>query len=229
VTVSRPLGEELANLGVPRDRIHLVPNGVDTTLFHPRDRDEARRTLGLPLDRPIILFVGRLEPQKGLGELLDAFAAIRAKMPGAMLALVGNGVWRDRVEAKKKEWGDDLVAPGARPLSEVATWMAACNVFTLPSWNEGTPNVVLEALASGRPAVGSDVGGIPDVLSDPRSGLVVPAKNATALADGLLEALSREWPVNDVRACGPGSWGDSASQLHEVLESARKTSPRPSP
>ena len=220
VTVSRPLGHELEQIGVPSEKIHLVPNGVDTQLFSPRDRDGARRELGVPKGRPLILFVGRLEPQKGLGELLEAFAMVRAKRPDAILALIGDGVLRDEVQKKREAWGGDaLLAPGARPLAEVARWMTACDVFTLPSWNEGTPNVVLEALASGRPTVGSRVGGIPDVLADPKSGLLVPPKDARALADALGAAIARHWDAAEVRACGPSSWADSAARLYDVLSS----------
>ena len=99
--------------------------------------------------------------------------------------------------------------------------------ITLPSWREGTPNVLLEALASGRPCVGSDVGGIPDVLADPRSGLVHKVRDVTSLAEQLGRALDRDWPADDVRACGPISWSESAEQLRAVLErvvAARKKS-----
>jgi glycosyltransferase involved in cell wall biosynthesis len=214
VSVARSLSSELQALGV--ERIHLVPNGVDNALFHPRDKAEARRALGLPQEGKIITFVGRLEPQKGLGELLEAFPRVRHTFPRATLALVGDGVWRDRAK------GEGIIAPGARPLAEVAQWVAACDVFTLPSHNEGTPNVVLEALASGRPAVGTRVGGIPDVLADPRSGLLVAAKDAPALAEGLIQALSRAWDPAEVAACGPVSWAASAARLHEVLAAVQR-------
>ncbi len=217
VAVSRPLGKELEALDVPASRIHLVRNGVDTKLFFPRDRDAALKELGLPLDRPLIVFCGRLEPQKGLEELLEAFGRVRRARPNVMLALLGDGVMRDRVRKEVEASGGALVAPGARPLKEIATWLAACDVFTLPSWMEGTPNVVLEALASGRPAVATRVGGIPDVLSDPKSGILVPAKDAEALAAGLLAALDRKWDPREVAACGPGSWEKSAKSLHDVL------------
>ena len=147
---------------------------------------------------------------------------MRERRPGTRLALVGHGVSSAKVDGVKARLGDALLAPGARPLAEVATWMAACDVFTLPSWNEGTPNVVLEALASGRPAVGTNVGGIPDVLANPRSGVVVAVKDARALAEGLLAALNKEWPPEAVRACGAGSWKESAAKLYAVLESARR-------
>jgi glycosyltransferase involved in cell wall biosynthesis len=221
VSVSRPLAGELEALGVARARIHLVPNGVDTTVFAPRSRDDARRALGLATDKKIVLFVGRLEPQKGLEDLLAAWARVRAVRNDVVLALIGEGVSRSEVDARAREWRGEVLAPGERPLAEVAQWMAACDVFTLPSWAEGTPNVVLEALASGRPAVGSRVGGIPDALSDARSGLLVPARDPEALAMGLLDALARGWPAEAVRACGPGSWADSAGHLLDVLRSVR--------
>jgi glycosyltransferase involved in cell wall biosynthesis len=86
---------------------------------------------------------------------------------------------------------------------------------------EGTPNVVLEALASGRPAVATAVGGIPDVLADPRSGVLVPPRDPSALASGIASVLARlaagEFPAESVRACGPASWRESAAALFDVL------------
>ncbi len=222
VAVSRALGDTLEELGVPREKIALVANGVDTALFYPRDKRGARRARGLPEGAPVLMFCGRLEPQKGLGELLEAFDTVRAKRPDARLVLIGDGVMKKAVQERAATSGGAIVVPGARPLTEVAEWMAACDVFTLPSWAEGTPNVVLEALASGRPAVGSRVGGIPDVLSDPRSGIVVPPKNAAALAQGLLRALERTWDPAEVSACGPSSWDESGAKLYGVLEKAMK-------
>ena len=103
--------------------------------------------------------------------------------------------------------------------------MGAANLFTLPSWNEGTPNVVLEALASGRPAVGTRVGGIPDVLTSSDAGILVSVKDARNLAHGLLEGLTRAWDQSKILAAGPCSWKESAQQLFNVLESARALSP----
>ncbi len=220
VSVSRPLSRELEDAGVPASKIALVANGVDTAVFHVRDKREMRRKLGLPEGAKVVLFVGRLEPQKGIAELLEAWDVVRAEVPGAVLALVGEGVSRPEVDAKVAASAGSIVAPGAKPLREVAEWVGACDVFTLPSWMEGTPNVVLEALASGRPAVGSDVGGIPDVLADARSGLVVKARDPRALAGGLIAALRRDWDPEVVKSCGPGSWADSARALRGVLERA---------
>lgn len=222
IPVSRAMGDELTALDVPRSRIRLVPNGIDRSLFGVRSgRTEARLALGLDPAGPLILFVGRIEPQKGMGELLEAFDRVHRERPDATLALVGDGVWRTRAEAKRSECGGRLFVAGARPHAEIPLWMSACNVVTLPSYNEGTPNVLLEGLASGRPAVATRVGGIPDVLSDPRSGIVVEPRNATALAGALLAALDRTWPEDEVQRCGPVTWEDSATELRAVLESIR--------
>jgi len=218
VAVSRPLAEGLVRLGVPRERVFHVPNGVDAALFFPQDRAEARRALDVPADARLVLFVGRLEPQKGIGELLSAFEGLRARVPRAMLALVGDGVSRDEVRARTAAWGPSALQLGPLPHEQVAAWMAACDVLTLPSWAEGTPNVVLEALASGRPVVASRVGGIPDVLRDDRAGLLVPPRDARALRDAIAHALHATWDENAVRACGPRSWRESAAALREVLE-----------
>jgi len=197
--------------------VHLVKNGVDTKMFRPKDRAAARRSLGLDGDGPVVVFCGRLEPQKGLADLLVAFDEVRRRRPDVRLVLLGDGVMRAEVAARVAKLGGALVAPGARPLAEVAEWIGAADVFTLPSHAEGTPNVVLEALASGRPVVGSRVGGIPDCLADERSGVLVPAKNPRALADGLLAALERRWDEDAIVSCGPGSWDESAARLYDVM------------
>jgi len=217
VSVARPLSRLLEGMGVHASAIHLVRNGVDTALFHPRDRDACRDELGIAREGALIVFCGRLEPQKGLVELLSAFDAVRAKRPDVRLALLGDGISRDRVREHAARAGGALIAPGPRPLREVATWVGACDVFTLPSHNEGTPNVVLEALASGRPVVGSDVGGIPDCLADPRSGIVVAARDADAVATALLSALERTWDAEAIVRSGPGNWEESARALFDVL------------
>jgi glycosyltransferase involved in cell wall biosynthesis len=221
IAVSKPLADEIVSLGVPRSRVHLVMNGVDAALFHPRDRRAARAALRVAEDRRLVLFVGRLEPQKGINELLDAFDAVRSRVPGATLALVGDGVSQGEVRARVAGWDPDAVRLlGPLPPAEVAAWVGACDVMTLPSWAEGTPNVVLEALASGRPVVGTRVGGIPDVLRDERSGILVPPRDPGALAVGLQDALVRRWDVAAVHACGPGSWQESAERVAAVLERA---------
>jgi glycosyltransferase involved in cell wall biosynthesis len=218
VAVSRPLAGELAKLGVAPGRVHHVANGVDSAVFFPRDRAEERVRLDVPADARVVLFVGRVEPQKGIAELLAAFERVRERVPRAVLVLVGDCASRAAVLAGVARWGSAVRLTGPLPQEKVASWMGASDVLALPSWAEGTPNVVLESLASGRPVVATRVGGIPDVLHDDRAGILVPPKDASSLADALVSALHATWDENVVRACGPRPWRESAAALREVLE-----------
>jgi teichuronic acid biosynthesis glycosyltransferase TuaC len=229
VAVSAALGGELEELGVPRAKIHLVRNGVDKGVFAPRDKGDARRALGVSAAAKVVLFVGRLETGKGMAELLAAVPLVRAQIAEAVFVVLGGGEWSERIAKAAAEAGGAIVAPGTKPLKEVAAWLAACDVLTLPSWMEGTPNVVLEALASGRPVVATNVGGIPQVLPEPNAGKLVPPKDARALADALVETLGRvgagDFPPERVTTFGPKSWKESAAELYAVLEEAISVRP----
>jgi glycosyltransferase involved in cell wall biosynthesis len=221
VAVSRPLGEELARLGVARERIAVVPNGVDATLFHPRDRAEARRQLGLPVAGRVIVYVGRLVRDKGVLDLLEAFAPLARRSPATTLVLVGDGAARADCAAAAERIGPAVRLPGARPLAEVPAWLAAADLFVLPSWNEGTPNVLLEALACGRRAVATRVGGIPDVMTSSQLGEMVEARDVAGLTVALERQLAADYSPSEVAAVGAaGGWADSAARLHAVLEEA---------
>jgi glycosyltransferase involved in cell wall biosynthesis len=224
VAVSRGLAEKAQALGVRPERIAIVPNGVDRRLFQPRDRGAARRALGLG-DRPLILYVGRLEPAKGTGDLLAAFQQLAATRPDPVLALVGDGVDAGRCRAAATSLPGRILVPGPRSLDEVAAWMAACDLLVLPSWNEGTPNVILEALASGRRVVATRVGGIPDVVTSPALGELVPARDPVALARALEQALAQPYDAAAVAAAAPGGWEESAAHLYQVLLAAARKRP----
>lgn len=221
VAVSRPLGESLASLGVARDRIAIVPNGVDGTLFHPRDRGAARDELGLPRAGRVVVYVGRLVRDKGVLELLEAFATLAPRHPELSLLLVGDGAAKEECAAAAARIGPQARLVGARPLAEVPRWLAASDLFVLPSWNEGTPNVLLEALACGRRAVATRVGGIPDVMTSPALGEMVEPKDAPSLAAAIERQLAVDYDPAVVAATGArGGWADSAARLHAVLEDA---------
>tara|TARA_R110002096_G_scaffold436100_1_gene667680 strand:- start:46155 stop:47318 length:1164 start_codon:yes stop_codon:yes gene_type:complete len=217
VSVSSELSRRVVTLGVAPERIHLVMNGVDASLFRAQDRREARRKLGLPEDGKLALCVGNLIETKGVLDLRDAFASIAESAPDLHLVFVGEGNARAALET---DMPPQMTLAGSQPFESIPLWMAACDLLVLPSWNEGTPNVVLEALSCGRRVLASRVGGVPDLLVNDALGAMVPAKEPVALA----EALKREYAINYspeavAKAGARGDWQKSAADLEAVLAS----------
>jgi glycosyltransferase involved in cell wall biosynthesis len=223
VGVSQPLVDAARALGVAADRSVVVPNGVDRTRFHPTDRLEARAALGRPDPHGRwIVFVGNLLDSKGIPELLEAFRRIAPAHPELKLAIVGGGPEAARCERAAADLPGRVLHAGARPHDEVPRWIAAADVMTLPSHREGMPNVVLEALASGRRVVATRVGGIPDVITSPVFGELVPAGDAGALAEALARAATTTYDPRAVVAGWPIDWDRSAELLHDVLLGAAR-------
>ena len=194
LVVSEDLGRVAAEqYGADPERIRAIPNGCDAALFQPGDRQAAREALGLAQDAEVVLYVGRLVPEKGLRELVHATRRLLATRPRARVVLVGDGpLYAELAATLAAEPALPLQLAGSQAPAEVARWMVASDLVTLPSYSEGHPNVLVEALACGRPVVATPVGGIPEVV-DAASGLLVPARDADALADALAEALAQDW------------------------------------
>jgi teichuronic acid biosynthesis glycosyltransferase TuaC len=221
VAVSRPLAKKAQAFGVAADRIDVVLNGVDQTLFRVADRSAARRALGLPQDGFMVLYVGRIEREKGVLELVQAFQGLLRRLPDARLVMVGDGSARQRLMELARPMGASATFVGARPLHEIPKWLASCGLLALPSWNEGTPNVVLEALACGRRVVATRVGGIPDLICSPMFGELVPPRSPHRLQLALFKASQEPYDPREVARLGcAGDWSESARQIHQALERA---------
>jgi len=218
VAVSGAMGERVIELGVPRERVVVQHNAVDGEKFSLRDRDEARKRLGISPKGPMILYVGNLRPEKGVGVLVEAMSHLGKERPDAELFVVGGGPMQAELEEKRSRLGlGKTVHLVGRALHEdVPFWMNACDVHCLPSYREGCPNVILEALASGRPVVASRVGGIPEILSD-ATGVMVEAGDAQALAKGLAEALARSWDAEKQRASVEYLSWDAVAQVYRDM------------
>ena len=160
ITVSEELRRRAIGLGVGPGKVVTVLNGCDFTIFHPRDRAEARLEAGVPADAELLLYVGWLSPTKGLEELLDAVISMAGARPRLRLALVGEGYYRKSIEERTAQVGlaDRIQLLGRMDSKGVALWLGACDVFCLPSHSEGCPNAVVEAIASGAPGGGHQRG-----------------------------------------------------------------------
>lgn len=199
----------IAAYGADPARTHTIANGCNAAIFHPADRGDARRRLGIADDARLVLYVGRLVPEKGLRELLDACAAMAPTHPRLRLALVGDGPMRAELEQRARGATVPVVLPGAQDAAGVAAWMAAADIVTLPSYSEGHPNVLVEALACGRPVVATDVGGIPEVV-DASCGELVPVRDAAALAGALDRVLTARWDATSLAARFSRDWDSVA-------------------
>jgi glycosyltransferase involved in cell wall biosynthesis len=190
-------------------------NGVDVTRFAPgtskmREQPGVREQFGIPANAPVIGFVGRLTADKGIPELVEAFARILRERPRCYLLLVG---WFDAAEdalgrdlRRRIEGHPRIVCTGY--VGDAAPYYRAMDLLILPSWREGFPNAVLEAAASGVPVVATACTGSRDAVVSEITGTLVPPGDADAIAtaalrilgdDGLrgeMAAAARKWAVN---------------------------------
>jgi glycosyltransferase involved in cell wall biosynthesis len=178
-------------------RFAVIPNGVDLSRFAaPAPPCGLRRELGVPAEAPVIGVVARLEAEKGHAVLLEAWPRVAAAVPDAWLVIVGEGseceALRGRVGAMPREAARRVVFTGRR--DDVAALTAELSVAVLPSLREAQGISLLEAMARRVPVVASAVGGIPEVVTDGVSGLLVPPASPDALADALVR-LARSAPL----------------------------------
>ncbi len=192
--------------------VHVFSRGIDLSRYaHAPPRDDKRRELGLPLDQRLIVFVGALNEGKGVRVLVEAYGRLRGKIGDVDLVCVGTGPLVEwiRSEASKHGWGDNLHLIGRRPYTEVPHILSACDVFCLPSFAEGLPKSVVEAMAAGLPIVATEVGGTPDVMQYGPCGVLVSPRDADALADALTRVLA-----NPEEAARMGRTGREIAYAH---------------
>lgn len=169
-------------------RLGVEPTATFTTYFDVSAFD-ARPPVPLPA-KPSVLFVGVLERYKNVHGLAEAWRLAAPRVPGATLRVVGRGHERELVERLVRDLPEQTSWTERLEPAEVAAALDEATALVLPSFSEGLPRVAMEAFARGRPVVGSRAGGIPDIVEDGVSGLLVPPGDAGALADALVRVLS---------------------------------------
>jgi glycosyltransferase involved in cell wall biosynthesis len=167
--------------------IRTIANGVSTEPYKDLpSREDARAQLGLPKASFVVGIVARVSGQKGHLLLIDVFARILRKVPGALLLIIGDGAGMPAVKSRIQELGvaQHVLLMGAR--NDVPLILKGMDVFCLPSEMEGMPMTVLEAMAAGLPVVTSNVGGLPELVEEGKTGLMVPPRSPEPLEAALL-------------------------------------------
>ena len=223
ISVCQALKDLITPLGIPEAKITVVGNGVDIQIFHPVDREDARRKLALPFGRRILLSVGLLEPRKGHHILIEALHLLQKQgkdLP--CLYIIGTGPLRDKLQKLIQKFAlDDYVTlVGERPNRDLKFWYSAADILCLASDREGWPNVLLEALACGTPVVASSVFGIPEIIRSTDLGRVVAHRTPDMFACHIMKALTQSWDSSKIVAFAQQhTWNKTAQDVQEVFAS----------
>jgi teichuronic acid biosynthesis glycosyltransferase TuaC len=223
IAVSEALKEAITRLGIPADKVFVVPNGVDIKKFYPLPKESARTTLNLPNKR-IILSVGNLTANKGFDLLVKAFSRLSNDPWGhdLFLVIVGDGTIRRQIESLilSLGLGDKIKLVGTVPHETLNLWYNAADLFCLMSQSEGWPNVLLESFACGVPAVATAVGGIPEIIDSDKLGLLT-GREESKIADSIRAAFAKIWCTDEIlEYTMKYSWDRSAQALHQIFQKA---------
>jgi teichuronic acid biosynthesis glycosyltransferase TuaC len=181
IAVSAAIKDALLDLGAPSDKVTVLRNGVDTTLFRPLDREMARGKLGLT--RPTLISVGLLIERKGHHRIVEAMS----QLPDFDLLIVGEGPERASLTTLIDRLGlrAQVRLLGAQPHAELPSLYSAADALVLASSREGWPNVLSEAMACGTPVIASNVWGNPEVVREPAAGVLMEQNTPSGIADGV--------------------------------------------
>lgn len=215
-----------AKAGIPRDRLRLVKGGIDPEPIRLAAA-ASRAGLGLDSQAGMILWVGRVDPVKGLDTLIDALPLLGRDRP-THLVLAGDGPDRDRLMSRVERLGFTARVHWIGVRDDVASLLKAADVFAFPSRTEGLPNALLEAMAAARPIVTTDVPGCRDLISHEQTGLIVPCGDAYRLAAAIRRLLDdpelacrlgrRASQAVDEKWHAQRMWDDYAAVYAEVQE-----------
>jgi glycosyltransferase involved in cell wall biosynthesis len=231
ICVGHFLRELALENGADAKRTCVIHNAIDEQLFFPADRIEARRTLGIDADVPIVISVGHLILRKRHHVLVSAFAELLEKQSDARLLIIGDKNFQSGYARRLQEQVSQLGIAGSVEFlgnidaSQIGDYLRAANVFALATQREGCCNAVLEALACGLPVVTTPVGDNTWFVKDGINGYIVPVDDSEAMASALSKATHKDdWDGERISAnLGVGDWDRVATEVTEffgkILES----------
>lgn len=222
VAITQKAKEALITEGVKADRITVIPAGLDCETFKPTEKDnQLAKTLNLSSDSIRILFVGRLVPEKGIFDLLEAFSMLLKSTQNVELMVVGSGTPSMQTQLNRRvadlKIGDKVKFLGSVPYSKMAQIHSLADLFCLPSvstkiWAEQFGYSLVEAMACGKPVISTFSGSIPEVVKDRSTGILVQPNDPVGLKNGLQELVldkqereafgrnAREWVLQQFEA-----------------------------
>jgi len=195
--------ETLVRQGYRVENLAVIRNGIVPSKFRSTPgASPIRQELGLPADAPVVLVLSRLNPMKGVEYFLDAAAIVARALPQVRFLIVGDGLNKFDLEERAASLGiaDRVVFTGFR--TDVPQLLAEASLSVLPSLSEGLSNTLLESMAAGVPVIATQVGGNPEIIEDGVSGLLVPPRDAAALAAAMNKLLSNPVLASAVREAG---------------------------
>lgn len=220
VSVSHSLRDTMVGHGVPAERITVIPNAIDRSVFRPGDRIAARQALSLPSDGALIVSVGHLVSLKRHDVVLRAIARLRERGRSVCLALVGGADYEPECPEALRRLAEDLGIAGLVSFigpvepARVADWLRAADAFALGTRREGCCNAILEALATGTPVVTTPVGDNPHFVTNGLNGALVPVGDDEAMAAALQSVLDRDWDPQMISArLDVGDWPSVGRQV----------------
>lgn len=222
--VSDSLRRIALELGIAEAKTQVVGNGVDIGKFHPVDRQQARATLGLPPNAPVLVSVGGLVERKGFHRVIDCLPALLGSFPELRFLIVGGpspeGDISTQLRAQVARLGLDrhVVFTGPMKSEDLKIPLSASDLFVLSTRNEGWANVFLEAMACGLPVITTDVGGNAEVVCKPELGRIVPFGDQAALQQAIATALSQTWDRAGIIAhASENAWDTRITRLVDTF------------
>lgn len=226
LSTSNALKEAANIIAKPKSEIRVVYNGCDMENFAYNEeyRIKIRKKIGISEREKTLIFVGSIAKTKGIFELVTAFLRLSSRYSNLKLIFIGNGpdcLTLNNIRLSRNLTKKILVV-GALPHTEIYKYLSAADYFVLPTYNEGLPNVVLEAMACGLPVVATRVGGIPEIVTED-TGVLVPPKNIDKLEKGIENMILRKWRHNIIRKnIERFNWESNAKTTKKIYDEISK-------
>lgn len=209
------------SVGISSGKTNYIPNGYDAKKFAKFDKIFCQKKLNIPLNKKVVLTVGNLDEVKGHKYLIEAMVEIKKFRDDVFCIIVGQGNLETKLKKQIIESGleKEVKLVGMIKHYEIPIWINACDIFVLPSLNEGNPTVMFECLGCGKPFIGTTVGGIPEIITSEEYGLLCKPANSKELAQKILIALDNEWDSDKIMNYGHQfTWENIAEEIIKVYE-----------